>query len=146
VQHRVDGCAGCGRWCRVRGAVVGLSYPIVLAFQWFVYPVTYLLVAAGGFVLELPGLVYLVAFVYPAFAVSELPLLVLRLPVCVYLTVVVFGCLVLLANLLSVIPLANLISSRILTSLVLLAIVLCHLVKLDSRRHGDRRCLGYGGV
>lgn len=136
----------------MRGAVVGLSYPVVLAFQWFVYPVTYLLVAAGGFVLELPGLVYLVAFVYPAFAVSELPLLMLRLPVCVYLAVVVFGCLALLANLLSVvllsvIPLANLISSRILTSLVLLAIVLCHLVKLDSRRHGDCRCLcGYGGV
>ena len=47
--------------CRVRGAVVGLSYPVVLTLPWFVYPITYLRVAAGGFVLELPELVYLVS-------------------------------------------------------------------------------------
>jgi hypothetical protein len=101
----VDGRAGCGRWCGVRGAVVWLSYPVVLASRWsvfpvvFVYPVTDLRVAAGVFVLELPELVYLVllvferfALVYPAFAVFELPLLVLGFPVCVSLVVLVFEC------------------------------------------------------
>ena len=87
---------------------------------------------------------------YPAFTVFELPLLVLRLPVCVCLTIVMFGCLALLANLLSVvilsiIPLADLISSCILIFLMLLAIILCHLVKFDSRCHGNYHYLcGYG--
>jgi hypothetical protein len=46
----------------VRGVVVWLSYPVVLAFLYFVYPI---------------------ALVYPAFAVFELSVLVLGLPVCV---------------------------------------------------------------
>lgn len=94
--------------------------------------------------LGLPELVYLTfpkfepfALVYPAFAVFELPLLV---PVCMCLAVVVFGCLVLvspvslvyellaLVYLLSVVPLADLISSRLFASLVFLAIILCHLM------------------
>ena len=105
----------------------------------------------------LPELVYLVfpkfkpfTLAYPTFAVFELQLPV---PVCICLTVVVFGCLALvspigsiyellmLVYLLSVGPLANLISSHLFTSLVLLAIVLCRLMKLDSRCHGDCRCL-----
>jgi hypothetical protein len=67
----------------VRGAVVVLSYPVVLPFRWFVYPVTYLRVAVGGFVLELPLLVHLVlpefereTLEYPVFAVFESSLLV----------------------------------------------------------------------
>ena len=111
----------------------------------------------------LPGLVYLVfpefepfALAYPAFAVFELPLLV---PICMCLTIVVFGCLALvspigsvyellvLVYLLSVVPLADLISSRLFTSLMLLTIVLYRLMKLDSCRHGDRCCLcGCGGA
>jgi hypothetical protein len=51
VRYWVDGWAGCGRWGAC-GVVVVLSYPSVLAFQWFAYPV-----AVCGFVLELPGLV-----------------------------------------------------------------------------------------
>jgi hypothetical protein len=63
-----------------------------------VYLVTYLRVAAGGFVLELPGLVYLVppALDYPVFAVYEPSVLVLGFPACGSLAVVVWvpSCLV----------------------------------------------------
>ena len=81
----VDSGAGCGSWCGVRGAIVWLPCPVVLTFQWFVYPV-----AACGFVLELPGLVYLVlpmfgrfALVYLVFTVFEPSVLMLGFPVCV---------------------------------------------------------------
>jgi hypothetical protein len=84
VQYWVDSWAGCGR----RGAcgvVVVLSYPSVLAFQWFAYPV-----AVCGFVLELPLLVHLVlpefgrfAVVCLVFTVFEPSVLVLGFPVCV---------------------------------------------------------------
>ena len=81
----VDSRACCGSWCRVHGAVVWLSYPVVLTFQWFVYPV-----AACRFILELPGLVYLVlpvfghfVLVYLVFAIFEPSVLVLGFPVCV---------------------------------------------------------------
>jgi len=74
-------------------------------------------------VLGLPELVYLVfpefepcALVYPAFAVFELLLLIL---VCVCLALV---------SLHSVVLLADRIASRLFTSLVFLAIVLCRLV------------------
>ena len=63
-----------GDGCRVRGAVVTLPYPVVFAFPWLVYLVTYLHIAAGGFVLELPRLVCLVppAFMYLVLPVFEL--------------------------------------------------------------------------
>ena len=59
------------------------------------YPVTYLRVAAGGFVLELPELVYLVMLVFPTFAIFEPSGLLLGLPVSECFGVVVFGCLAL---------------------------------------------------
>jgi hypothetical protein len=77
----------------VRGAVLVLSYPVVLVFRWFVYPA-----AACGFVLELPGLEYLVllafellALDYPVFAVFEPSVLLLGFPGCVSLAVVVLA-------------------------------------------------------
>ena len=83
----------------MRGAVVGLPYPVVLAFPLLVYLVTYLRVAAGGFVLELPGLEYLVfpeykrfALVYPVFAVFGPFVLMLGFRACISLAVVVFEC------------------------------------------------------
>ena len=33
VQHWVGSRVGCGRWSGVRGVILVLSYPIVLAFQ-----------------------------------------------------------------------------------------------------------------
>jgi hypothetical protein len=91
MRHWVGSHVGCGRWCGVRG-VVALLYPVVLAFPWLVYFVTYLRVAAGGFVLELPRLVYLVLLAfelltldYPVFAVFEPSVLVLGFPGCVSL-------------------------------------------------------------
>ena len=39
------------------------------------------------------------------------------------------------------VPLADLVSSRLCTSLMLLAIISCHLVKFDGRHHGDHRFL-----
>jgi hypothetical protein len=75
----------------VRGVVDALSYPVVL-----VYLVTYPSNVAGGFVLELPGLGYLVlpgferfALEYLVFAVS-VPLL--GFPACGSLAVVAFEC------------------------------------------------------
>jgi hypothetical protein len=104
MWHWVGSHVGCGRWCGVHGAVVALPYPVVLAFPWLVYLVTYLLVAAGGFVLEFPRLMYLIlpvfelfALDYPIFAVFKLSVLVLGFPTCGSLNIVMWvtSCLVL---------------------------------------------------
>jgi hypothetical protein len=63
-----------------------LSYPVVLAFRWFMYPV-----AACGFVLELPEFERFV-LEYPFFAVFESFVLLLGFPACISLAVVVFEC------------------------------------------------------
>ena len=72
VQCWVNGCVGCKRWSGVRGVIPVLLYLIVLPFCWFVYAVTCLHVAIGGFVLELP----LLMLEYPVFAVFRSSLLV----------------------------------------------------------------------
>ena len=81
------------------GVVLVLSYPVLLAFHCFLYPITYLHVAAAGFVLELPRLMYLVlpefehfALRYLIFAVFKPSLLVLGFLVYVSLSILVFKC------------------------------------------------------
>jgi hypothetical protein len=104
MRHWVGSRVGCGRWCGVCGAVVALPYPVVLTFPWLVYLITYLHVATGGFVLELPGLMHLIlpvfelfALDYPVFAIFEPSVLVLGFPTCGSLNVVMWvtSCLVL---------------------------------------------------
>ena len=94
VRCWVNGHLGCGRWSRVRGVVLMLSHLIVVAFWWFMYPI-----AACGFILELPGLGYLVlpkfdsfTLVYLVFAIFEPSLLMLGFPMYVSLFILVFRC------------------------------------------------------
>ena len=78
----------------MHGVALILSYPVDLAFRWFVYPI-----ATCGFVLELPGLRYLAlliferfVLVYPAFTIFEPSLLVLGFPMYVSLSILVLKC------------------------------------------------------
>ena len=77
------------------GAVIRLSYPVVLAFLCLMWPVTYLRVVVGRFVLKLPLIVHLVLpefehfmLEYLIFAVFKSLMLVLGFLVCISLAVV----------------------------------------------------------